>query len=1240
MAVYRKEYVPLRERTRAAGRLLDVFAEEIKDAGAVEIATALIDKVRETGPEFLISHCTLSCLVRHMVLSVTRHVSTISHRLRVRHHHLPPQVNLAVARLDVSRNEIDDTGAIALARAVEVSQSLLYVYLYGNAFQDAGSIAIADALRVNTTVKALDMSQNRVGVAGGAAFGGTLRANATLRDLNLSFAHLGAGGVAALAGGLAVNASITALNLGTNAMGDDGAVALAAAVRVNDSLTALTCINNAIGDLGAAAFADALRFKATGALTSLDLCRNQIADVGAVALVSALQVNGTLTELLLEFNDRVLERGAAALRGALAINIVLRTYSGPGGPLPSAESRRAARPAFLESHCRLLLIDLHTKEGALDVSLRNLEDKKQRLHDATLMLRQISDEADVLARDPCCLAGCRCVNQERYQLAAHLPVSKIPGHLSSVATPGDAAVVARPNEAGLMVGVPVERAAPAAAAATATPAPASTSTPSAFAPLSPGAPVSRRAAPVKPQAAARQPAIDLPGPAPPPAPPAVSALPEAHRIQTSAAANTLNSFRALMAQYASRVMGALNSVYVPSLFATEPVAGVVSTVRPMPTNASSFATALATPHDPLLNADGTGTAAPAFPTEYSLGHPKRVVTQTDRTATTTTTTVTTITTIMQNGANATARPRPSNAVGAPPPTFAFASPLRPYAWWGVRTLNETAQRLTRLCTDFDFSWMTLADFQLRKELGRKYVPAATASSHTRMHGGSAVVFYLAAQRGPAGAPAAWPMTLRIDYNFEQTDSTAQQLSQARFENGVRVNSRANASALPFHPNVLRNLHFFSDRFVDWAHLPENRDVNQFVNIHSKLTMLPTTQLAMHFTLAPSPQFSLRTLIAARAPNTPFPETETLHLATYMAAGLTHLHANLIVHRDLRPENVWLFWPPSESERTQDEMALEMANSNAERAASEQASASSSASSPTAASRAVGASIPLSPFSPHQSASIVARQRTGAGGNAVQAVVAVAGASQTMGAREQQLHAEYASRLLESQPVIAELNEHRDFSKAPAAQRESMTVAYAAKGMSKGGHLGYAPPEIAHATPSDYSVLNYSRADAWSLGVLLYQLMHQSCDRFPYPDTVGIASALQPQAATPAGGKEASSAEPTPSGDDASTPLSPTARQPSTPKRFPSSSGGLLSPTPAGGAASGFGAAATDPIASLTPAALPAWYSPRLREIVCGLLQRDLTKRWHLVQAHAALQSALDNMCTECGHQHSSIVFEP
>lgn len=38
--------VTLRERTKLAGRLLDLFAEEIGDAGATEVAQALLDRVR------------------------------------------------------------------------------------------------------------------------------------------------------------------------------------------------------------------------------------------------------------------------------------------------------------------------------------------------------------------------------------------------------------------------------------------------------------------------------------------------------------------------------------------------------------------------------------------------------------------------------------------------------------------------------------------------------------------------------------------------------------------------------------------------------------------------------------------------------------------------------------------------------------------------------------------------------------------------------------------------------------------------------------------------------------------------------------------------------------------------------------------------------------------------------------------------------------------------------------------
>jgi hypothetical protein len=53
-----------------------------------------------------------------------------------------------------------------------------------------------------------------------------------------------------------------------------------------------------------------------------------------------------------------------ALR-ALCPHQVMRNFTGPGGPLPPVEVRRAKRPGFLENHCRLQLVDLHQREGEL-----------------------------------------------------------------------------------------------------------------------------------------------------------------------------------------------------------------------------------------------------------------------------------------------------------------------------------------------------------------------------------------------------------------------------------------------------------------------------------------------------------------------------------------------------------------------------------------------------------------------------------------------------------------------------------------------------------------------------------------------------------------------------------------------------------------------------------------------------------------------------------------------------------
>jgi len=65
--------------------------------------------------------------------------------------------------LNLSRNEINDDGAEALAKALKHNTRLRKINLYRNKIGTKGGIAIADALRThNMTVEDLDLQYNRV----------------------------------------------------------------------------------------------------------------------------------------------------------------------------------------------------------------------------------------------------------------------------------------------------------------------------------------------------------------------------------------------------------------------------------------------------------------------------------------------------------------------------------------------------------------------------------------------------------------------------------------------------------------------------------------------------------------------------------------------------------------------------------------------------------------------------------------------------------------------------------------------------------------------------------------------------------------------------------------------------------------------------------------------------------------------------------------------------------------------
>eukprot|EP00811_Abedinium_folium_P011477 NODE_20627_length_789_cov_6.936556.p2 GENE.NODE_20627_length_789_cov_6.936556~~NODE_20627_length_789_cov_6.936556.p2 ORF type:complete len:138 (-),score=24.77 NODE_20627_length_789_cov_6.936556:13-426(-) len=74
--------------------------------------------------------------------------------------------NRTLTSLFLSRNEIGDAGAQALAKALRSNNHLEYLSLSGNEIGDAGAQALAAMLHQNRTLKDLCLYSNEIGDAG------------------------------------------------------------------------------------------------------------------------------------------------------------------------------------------------------------------------------------------------------------------------------------------------------------------------------------------------------------------------------------------------------------------------------------------------------------------------------------------------------------------------------------------------------------------------------------------------------------------------------------------------------------------------------------------------------------------------------------------------------------------------------------------------------------------------------------------------------------------------------------------------------------------------------------------------------------------------------------------------------------------------------------------------------------------------------------------------------------------
>ena len=270
--------------------------------------------LREFGVRLPLQACTLGMITRldFFLKSLSFNVSLTDLDL-----------HLSSLRTMFSRAKIDNKEIDQLSQALSVNTELTHLNLSGNEIGESGAQLLSEALSVNTKLTHLNLSGNQIGKSGAQLLSNALSVNTKLTHLNLSGNQIGKSGAQLLSNALFYNTTLTHLNLDDNLVGPLGVAYLSLALVVNTTLTYLNLDGNLAQAFGATYLSRALS-RNTTALTDLNLARNEIDDSVAESLSRALSVNTTLTYLNLSGN-KIGTPGATSLFQVLSRNTTL-TY--------------------------------------------------------------------------------------------------------------------------------------------------------------------------------------------------------------------------------------------------------------------------------------------------------------------------------------------------------------------------------------------------------------------------------------------------------------------------------------------------------------------------------------------------------------------------------------------------------------------------------------------------------------------------------------------------------------------------------------------------------------------------------------------------------------------------------------------------------------------------------------------------------------------------------------------------
>ena len=168
------------------------------------------------------------------------------------------QSNCNLTHLYLTKNKIGDRGAEALAKALRSERTFTQLDpLQQSSIDDSGvaefHFALVKAIHGSCSIRVsrLELNRNNICCSGAIALADALLSNSTLERLGLNSNKIACSGAEALAKALQSNRPLAHLDLGGNKIGDSGATEFAETLNKNYTLTYLDLSSNQIGEVGA-----------------------------------------------------------------------------------------------------------------------------------------------------------------------------------------------------------------------------------------------------------------------------------------------------------------------------------------------------------------------------------------------------------------------------------------------------------------------------------------------------------------------------------------------------------------------------------------------------------------------------------------------------------------------------------------------------------------------------------------------------------------------------------------------------------------------------------------------------------------------------------------------------------------------------------------------------------------------------------------------------------------------------